>query len=87
MNHMQVVGSHNSYHVEVPLEEVEAQKELLPDYINYRYSHAQLDVQLGEQKMRNLEYTLHFSLHRSHLTKYLGSMSSRTPRVATTPSP
>lgn len=55
MNHVQVVGSHNSYHVESPLEERKVQQELLENTINYWYSHAQLDIQLEDQKMRNLE--------------------------------
>lgn len=55
MNQVQVVGSHNSYHVESTLEEREQQKKILEDTINYWYSHPQFDIQLGDQKMRNLE--------------------------------
>ncbi|KAG9257796.1 uncharacterized protein F5Z01DRAFT_416232 [Emericellopsis atlantica] len=55
MNHMQVVGTHNSYHIEAPNEEKEVQAELLENAINYWYSHPQLGIQLGDQQMRNLE--------------------------------
>lgn len=55
MNHMQVVGTHNSYHIEPPNEEKAVQGDLLENPINYWYSHPQLDIQLGDQRMRNLE--------------------------------
>lgn len=55
MNHIQVVGTHNSYHIEPPNEEKKVQAELLENAINYWYSHPQLDIQLGDQQMRNLE--------------------------------
>lgn len=55
MNHMQVVGSHNSYHIEAPIKEKAVQKSLDENAINFWYSHPQLDIQLGEQQMRNLE--------------------------------
>jgi hypothetical protein len=55
MNQVQVVGTHNSYHVESPLNEREAQVSLLPNTINYWYSHPTFDLQLSHQKMRNLE--------------------------------
>lgn len=55
MNQVQVVGSHNSYHVESSLDEREQQKKLLDNTIDYWYSHTQLDKQLSEQQMRNLE--------------------------------
>ncbi|KAF4119372.1 hypothetical protein GMORB2_4891 [Geosmithia morbida] len=55
MNQIQVVGSHNSYHIESDLEERDAQQKLLKNTVNYWYSHTQLDLQLGEQQMRNLE--------------------------------
>ena len=91
MNHIQVVGSHNSYHVEAPLEELEAQKELLDNYIKYRYSHPQLDIQLGDQKMRNLEYAQPLPhdryMGRLCLTGHAGSMSWPTRRAAVMPSP
>lgn len=56
MNHIQVVGTHNSYHVEAPIEEHKVQQKLLQGQaINYWYSHPQLDIQLGDQQVRNLE--------------------------------
>lgn len=55
MNQMQVVGTHNSYHVEAPNEEKKAQTGLLENPFNLWYSHPQFDIQLGDQQMRNLE--------------------------------
>lgn len=56
MNQIQVVGSHNSYHVEAPEEEKGLMKELSPDVEDLFYGHPKLDVQLGEQHVRSLEY-------------------------------
>jgi hypothetical protein len=55
MNQIQVVGSHNSYHIESPLAERTVQQVMLPNTVNYWYSHPQLDIQLADQQMRNLE--------------------------------
>lgn len=49
-NHVQAKGTHNSYHVEPP-------KPLDP---SHRYTHAPLDVQLGQQGVRQLELDLHY---------------------------
>ena len=55
MNQVQVLGTHNSYHIESPLEERAVQTTLLDNTINYWYSHPTFDVQLTHQKVRNLE--------------------------------
>lgn len=55
MNHMQLVGTHNSYHIEPPIEEKKVQGDLLENAINYWYSHPQLDIQMGDQQVRSLE--------------------------------
>ncbi|KAH9885011.1 hypothetical protein F4778DRAFT_761619 [Xylariomycetidae sp. FL2044] len=55
MNEIQVVGTHNSYHLESPPEAKTVQADLLDDVINYYYSHAALDVQATYQHVRNLE--------------------------------
>ncbi|KAF3059248.1 putative acid phosphatase protein [Daldinia childiae] len=55
MNQIQVIGTHNSYHRESPLEAREAQAQLLESVINYYYSHAALDVQASYQSVRSFE--------------------------------
>ena len=49
LNHLQAEGTHNSYHLRPDAE--------VPDW---DYSHAPLDVQLGEQGVRQLELDLYF---------------------------
>ncbi|KAI2470366.1 hypothetical protein F4781DRAFT_390712 [Annulohypoxylon bovei var. microspora] len=55
MNQVQVIGTHNSYHRESPLEAREVQSQLLPNVINYYYSHATLDTQASYQSVRSFE--------------------------------
>ncbi|CCF42252.1 acid phosphatase [Colletotrichum higginsianum] len=55
MNHVQVIGTHNSYHREAPLAEHPAQAAILPNVQNYYYSHPALDVQATYQSIRNFE--------------------------------
>lgn len=55
MNMMQVIGTHNSYHREVSLEEVPYHALLLSDPENYYYSHADLAHQAEYQGLRNFE--------------------------------
>lgn len=55
MNHMQVVGSHNSYHVEAPKAERDLQTAWTSAATDLQYSHAALDVQLEYLHVRNLE--------------------------------
>ncbi|KAL7943407.1 hypothetical protein V8C42DRAFT_328944, partial [Trichoderma barbatum] len=58
MNHMQVVGSHNSYHIEAPKAERDLQSAAAPTSTDLQYSHAALDVQLEYLHVRNLELDL-----------------------------
>ncbi|KAI1491010.1 hypothetical protein F5X96DRAFT_633378 [Biscogniauxia mediterranea] len=55
MNQIQVIGTHNSYHQESPIEAKAEQAKLLDDVINYYYSHPALDIQASHQSVRNLE--------------------------------
>ncbi|KAI1099922.1 membrane-associating domain-containing protein [Jackrogersella minutella] len=50
-----VIGTHNSYHRESPLEAREVQTQLLPNVTNYYYSHATLDIQASYQSVRSFE--------------------------------
>ncbi|KAM0331273.1 hypothetical protein ACHAQA_002943 [Verticillium albo-atrum] len=58
MNHVQVVGTHNSYHIEPPLEEREVFQRFHSNPRDAYYSHPTLDVQLQYQSVRNLELDL-----------------------------
>lgn len=55
MNHIQVVGSHNSYHIEAPKAERDLQSTFASGAIDLQYSHSALDVQLEHLHVRNLE--------------------------------
>ena len=56
MNHMQVVGTHNSYHREVSLPERATIEKLVGNAAqNLYYSHAKFADQLGRQAVRSLE--------------------------------
>lgn len=55
MNQIQVVGTHNSYHVEAPEQERKLMETLSSEVEDLWYSHDKLDVQLREQHVRNLE--------------------------------
>jgi hypothetical protein len=55
MNHVQVVGSHNSYHIEAPKAERDLQSTFASGAIDLQYSHSALDVQLEYLHVRNLE--------------------------------
>lgn len=55
MNQVQVVGTHNSYHVEAPLEEKASQATLLTSVVNYFYAHPSLNIQAKYQHVRNFE--------------------------------
>ncbi|KAM0456100.1 hypothetical protein ACHAPV_007346 [Trichoderma viride] len=58
MNHIQVVGSHNSYHIEAPKAERDLQSTFASGAIDLQYSHSALDVQLEYLHVRNLEIDL-----------------------------
>ena len=55
MNQIQVIGTHNSYHKEVSLEEQPWHAMMLDNPQDYYYSHATLDAQLADQSVRGLE--------------------------------
>jgi hypothetical protein len=55
LNEMQVIGSHNSYHVEPPPETLEFYLTVDPDAIDLAYSHRPLPQQFAEQGVRQIE--------------------------------
>ncbi len=59
MNHIQVVGTHNSYHREITLAERKVFEQYVPDFEEYYYSQAELPNQLSYQYVRSLELDLH----------------------------
>ncbi|OAR01589.1 hypothetical protein LLEC1_03204, partial [Akanthomyces lecanii] len=54
MNEIQVVGTHNSYHVEADPKEQNFMARFTDDAINFRYSHSALDVQLEYNRVRSM---------------------------------
>ncbi|KAH6695574.1 acid phosphatase [Plectosphaerella plurivora] len=58
MNQIQVIGTHNAYHVESQLAERAVFEQFMPSPQNYYYAHPTLDIQLKYQSMRNLELDL-----------------------------
>lgn len=59
LNHIQVIGTHNSYHREVSLAERTVFEKYVPSPEDYYYSHATLDAQLEHQSVRSFELDLH----------------------------
>ncbi|OAA46739.1 PLC-like phosphodiesterase, TIM beta/alpha-barrel domain protein [Beauveria brongniartii RCEF 3172] len=59
MNEIQVVGTHNSYHVEADPKEQAEMKFIGKDEMKFRYSHPALDVQLGQRHVRSIELDIH----------------------------
>ncbi|KAI8932579.1 hypothetical protein NX059_010084 [Plenodomus lindquistii] len=59
LNHIQVVGTHNSYHREISLAERAVFEKYVPSPEDYYYSHPTLDNQLEHQSVRSLELDLH----------------------------
>ncbi|KAJ4291924.1 hypothetical protein N0V90_009821 [Kalmusia sp. IMI 367209] len=59
MNHIQVIGTHNSYHREISLAERQIFEKYMPFPENYYYSHSSLPNQLTYQSVRSLELDLH----------------------------
>lgn len=56
LNQVQVVGSHNSYHVEASRAESDLRRQFIGDEENaLQYGHAPLDQQFSEQKVRQIE--------------------------------
>ena len=58
INEIQVLGTHNSYHVEPRPEILSAYLDVDPEAINLAYTHAPLTAQLGEQGIRQFELDL-----------------------------
>jgi hypothetical protein len=58
-NHIQVIGTHNSYHREISLAERAVFEKYVPSPEDYYYSHAELDNQLEYQSVRSFELDLH----------------------------
>lgn len=59
MNHIQVIGTHNSYHREISLSERNIFEKYVPSPENYYYSHSSLYNQLEHQSVRSFELDLH----------------------------
>ncbi|KAH6644759.1 PLC-like phosphodiesterase [Boeremia exigua] len=59
MNHIQVIGTHNSYHREVSLAERAVFEKYVPSPEDYYYSHSTLPNQLEHQAVRSFELDLH----------------------------
>lgn len=55
MNQVQVVGTHNGYHRELPAKEKAVQTKLNPASVDLFYSHASIPDQLTYQHVRNIE--------------------------------
>jgi hypothetical protein len=58
MNQLQQIGSHNSYHRELSPAEQAVQKQLNPGSPDLWYSHAPVQQQLEDQRVRTLEFDL-----------------------------
>jgi hypothetical protein len=58
MNQLQQIGSHNSYHRELSAAEQAVQKQLNPGSPDLWYSHAPVQQQLEDQRVRTLEFDL-----------------------------
>ncbi|KAH8728125.1 PLC-like phosphodiesterase [Phaeosphaeriaceae sp. PMI808] len=59
LNHIQVIGTHNSYHREITLAERAVFEKYVPSPEDYYYSHAELPIQLEHQSVRSFELDLH----------------------------
>jgi Phosphoinositide phospholipase C, Ca2+-dependent len=68
MNQIQMKATHNSYHLQPAL-----------DIADWRYSHAPLDVQLGQQGVRGVELDLHWNTECERFEVYhLGRIDDLT---------
>ncbi|EGP85255.1 uncharacterized protein MYCGRDRAFT_45762 [Zymoseptoria tritici IPO323] len=59
LNHIQVVGTHNSYHREISRSERDIFEKYIPDPENVYYSHSKWTDQLDHQSVRSFEIDLH----------------------------
>ncbi|KAF9880553.1 acid phosphatase [Colletotrichum karsti] len=84
MNQIQVVGTHNSYHREAPLEEHPTQAGILPSVENYYYSHPALDIQATYQSIRNFELDIFADPEGGH---YASPKIRELANLSTTPDP
>ncbi|KAK2042383.1 acid phosphatase [Colletotrichum somersetense] len=84
MNHVQVIGTHNSYHREAPLSEHPTQAGILPDVQNYYYSHPALDVQATYQSIRNFELDIFADPAGGH---YATPLIRKLANLSTDPDP
>ncbi|KAG5922290.1 hypothetical protein E4U53_003715 [Claviceps sorghi] len=79
MNQMQVIGSHNSYHVEASAAEKKVMEGLSPSVRDLFYGHDALNVQLQEQLIRSLEIDVladpQGGLYARPLVRQLGKLS------------
>lgn len=67
-NHVQAVGTHNSYHIE-------------PDNVlddSHRYTHLPLDEQLEAQRVRQLELDVHLHLTEGYIVHHLPLVDPKT---------
>jgi hypothetical protein len=55
LNQMQVIGTHNSYHVEPSAEAIAAYQAFVPDAITLAYSHPPLAQQFDDEGVRQIE--------------------------------
>lgn len=58
LNQIQQIGSHNSYHRELSRTEQAVQKQQNPGSVDLWYSHAPIQQQLEDQRVRTLEFDL-----------------------------
>ncbi|KAF6816701.1 hypothetical protein CSOJ01_02876 [Colletotrichum sojae] len=84
MNQVQVIGTHNSYHREAPLNEHPAQAAILPNVQNYYYSHPALDVQATYQSVRSFELDIFADPEGGH---YATRLVRRLALLDDTPDP
>ncbi|KAH9826104.1 Phosphoinositide phospholipase C, Ca2+-dependent [Teratosphaeria destructans] len=71
LNHIQVVGTHNSYHREITLAERPVLEAVDPGAQNLYYSHSSFDHQLSHQQVRSLEIDLHSDVNGGLYSKPL----------------
>jgi hypothetical protein len=71
MNQIQVVGTHNSYHTEAPLEEQRAMLDISPKTRHLLYSHPALDVQASFQSIRSFELDVYADPEGGHYARPL----------------
>lgn len=71
LNHIQVIGTHNSYHREVTRTERDVFEKYVPSPEDYYYSHPELPIQLEYQSVRSFEVRV--SIHEVYMRQLLTS--------------